>query len=451
MPKYTKYIRHYKNKLVLQPMLGCFDNTLFKTPKIDCLAKMGTVLLKNYCQQAVCGSTRASVMTGLHPDFTRFWDLKTKMRDVNPDVVTLPQYLIWQGYTSSGINKIYHPSCVDKKSDEVFWSIPFLKPKATDYAKELGEPAFKHYQSVSMKIQANGDVSESKANKIKDDGENVNGKPGPATECSDLTDDAYEDGVSSKMAKHQIIELTKSGKPYFMADGFHKPHLSFVAPKKYWDMYKREDMPLAPFQEHAKNEVFIAYESSGELRNYSDMPEFTTFTKEELRAGLKPEKQKDLLHGYYASISYVDTQVGVLLNTLDSLGTLNNTIVVLWGDHGWHLGNHDLCGKNTNFEQASSSYCIISAPNLKSGKTSSLSEHVYIFLSICEFSGLKIPRVLQGKSSKPLMQNNTAKVISYAMSQYYYKLKSIEQKSLDYINDNLMGYSLSDKQYRLTL
>lgn len=435
----------------LKPILGCYDNTLVKTPNIDRLANMGTVFLNNYCQQAVCGPTRASVMTGLRPDFTKVWDLKTKMRDVNPDVLTLPQYLISQGYTTSGVGKIYHPSCVDKKSDELSWSIPFLKPKASDYSKESGEPVFKHYQSVAMKKQANSEVSKSKVDKIEDDGENVKGKPGPATECLDLPDDAYEDGVSAKIAKHQIIDLTKSGKPYFMAVGFHKPHLPFVAPKKYWDMYKREDMPLAPFQEHAKNEVFIAYESSGELRNYSDIPEFTTFTKEELRAGLKPEKQKELIHGYYAAISYVDAQVGVLLNTLDSLGTLNNTIIVLWGDHGWHLGDHDLWGKHTNFEQATRSPLIIVAPGIKSGRTGSISEHLDIFPSVCDLAGLQTPEVVQGKSVKPLMENNSATIMSFAMSQYPRKLKSTEIKTLGYASGKLMGYSLRDKQYRLTL
>ena len=435
----------------LKPILGCYGNTLIKTPNIDRLAKMGTVFSNNYCQQAVCGPTRASVMTGMRPDNTKVWDLKTKMRDVNPDILTLPQYLISQGYTTSGIGKIYHPSCVDKKFDEASWSIPYLKPSAADYASGLGEPAYKHYQSATLKLAAKNNESKVKSIKGDDDDESPKGKSGPATEALDLPDNAYEDGVSAILAKNQIINLTKSGKPYFMAVGFHKPHLPFVSPKKYWDMYKRDDMPLASFQEHAKNEVFVAYESSGELRNYTDIPEFTTFTKEELRAGLKPEKQKELIHGYYAAISYVDAQVGVLLNTLDSLGTLNNTMIVLWGDHGWHLGDHDLWGKHTNFEQATRSPLIIAAPSLKSGKTNSITEHVDIFPSICELAGLQIPKALQGKSLMPLMQNNNATVINYAISQYPRKLKGTEVKTLGYENGNLMGYSLRDKQYRLTL
>lgn len=304
----------------LKPILGCYGDKLVKTPNIDRLAKMGTVFLNNYCQQAVCGPTRASIMTGLRPDATKVWDLKTQMREVNPDILTLPQFLISQGYTTSGVGKIFHPSSALKKVDPVSWSIPFLFAKASDYPTGIGEPAYKHYQSPTLKKAAEeAGVTKGNGKKEKDeDGESS--KPGTATEMLELPDNAYEDGVNALIAKKQLIALTKANQPYFMAVGFHKPHLPFVSPKKYWDLYNREEMPLAPFQEHAKNEVFVAYESSGELRNYSDIQEFTTFTKAELRAGLKPEKQKELLHGYYAAVSYVDAQIGVLLNTLVEVG-----------------------------------------------------------------------------------------------------------------------------------
>jgi arylsulfatase A-like enzyme len=437
----------------LKPILGCYGDKLVKTPNIDRLAKMGTVFMSNYCQQAVCGPTRASVLTGMRPDYTKVWDLKTQMRDMNPDIVTLPQFLISQGYTTSGVGKIFHPSSAIKKVDPISWSIPFLKVDASDYANGLGEPAYKHYQAPSIKKDA-ADAGVVKGNGKKeksDDGEGQVGKPGPATECLDLPDNAYEDGVSALKGKAQIIALTKAKKPFFMAVGFHKPHLPFVAPKKYWDLYKRADMPLAEFQEHSKNEVFVAYESSGELRNYSDIQEFTTFTKAELKVGLKPEKQKELLHGYYAAVSYVDAQVGILLNTLDSLGTLNNTIIVLWGDHGWHLGDHDMWGKHTNFEQATRSPLIVAAPGYKSGKTNSLTEHVDIFPTICNLAGLEVPTILQGKSLAPLMKNNKASVKDYAISQYPRNLDGAEAKKLGYANRKLMGYSIRTEKYRYTI
>ena len=133
----------------LKPLLGCYGNTLVKTPNIDRLAKMGTVFLNNYCQQAVCGPTRASLLTGMRPDYTKVRDLKTKMRDINPDILTLPQYFIGQGYTTSGVGKIFHPSCVDKKVDPQSWSVPFFFAKDSDYAN--GAPVKKHYQSPELK------------------------------------------------------------------------------------------------------------------------------------------------------------------------------------------------------------------------------------------------------------------------------------------------------------
>lgn len=438
----------------LKPELGCYGNTIVKTPNIDRLAKMGTVFLNNYCQQAVCGPTRASLMTGMRPDYTKVWDLKTKMRDVNPDIVTLPQYLISQGYITAGVGKIFHPSCTDKKSDEKSWSIPFMKASVTDYPEGMGEPAMKHYQNPETKAAINKDDEGEKYKKAKENdeaSESVSGNVKPSSECLDVPDNAYEDGADALIAKASIIKLSKEKNPFFFAVGFRKPHLPFVSPKKYWDLYKREDMPIAEFQEHAANEVFLAYESSGELRNYTDIPAYATRSKEDLRAGLQIEKQKELIHAYYAAISYVDAQIGILLNTLDSLGTLNNTVIVLWGDHGWHLGDHDMWGKHTNFEQATRSPLIFAAPGLKSGKTKSLSEHVDVFPTVCDLTNVPIPTFLQGKSLKPLMMNNKSSIMEYAVSQYPRKLKGDQAKKLGYANGKLMGYSIRTEKYRYTV
>jgi len=213
-----------------------------------------------------------------------------------------------------------------------------------------------------------------------------------------------------------------------MAVGFHKPHLPFVAPKKYWDLYNRAEMPLATYQEHSKDGPLIAYHKSGELRNYPDIPEFATLSPELLRIGLTKEKQQELIHGYFAAISYMDAQVGILLNTLDSLSALENTIIVLWGDHGWHLGDHDLWEKHTNFEQATRAPLIFAAPKMKPGFTNSLSEHVDIFPTICDLAGVPVPNWLDGKSLKPIIQNKQAKVNEYSVSQYPRKLNKDEMK-----------------------
>jgi len=439
----------------LKPILACYGNTLVKTPNIDRLAKMATVFNSNYCQQAVCGPTRASIMTGKRPDYTKIWNLTTQMRDMNPNILTLPQYLISQGYETSGIGKIYHPSSALNGVDPVSWSIPYLKAEESDFPANLGEPANGQYQFAATKALMTPEMIKERKQKNKElaqeNDENPKSIKGPSTECIDVPDNAYNDGVNALIAQKQIIALSKQNKPFFMAVGFSKPHLPFVAPKKYWDMYQRDAMPIAPFQEHAKNSPLIAYHQSGELRNYPDITEFVSLPADSLRIGLKLEKQKELVHGYYAAVSYMDAQVGILLNTLESLGTLDNTIIVLWGDHGWHLGDHDLWHKHTVFEQATKAPLIIAAPRIKGGKTNSQTEFVDVFPTICNLAGLPIPNQLDGKSLKPLMLNNKASVKEYSISQYPRKLKKEEAASLGYKKGNLMGYTLRTNQYRYTI
>ena len=438
----------------LKPLLGCYGDTLVKSPNIDRLAKMATVFNSNYCQQAICGPTRASLMTGRRPDVTKIWNLTTQMRDVNPDIVTLPQYLISQGYETSAIGKIYHPSSALDGVDPVSWSIPYLKSKESDFPADLGSPANGQYQLPSTKATMTPEIIKQRKQQSKDlaaNDENPKSIKGPSIECMDVPDNAYQDGVNALLAKDQIIALSKGNKPFFMAVGFSKPHLPFVAPKKYWDLYKREDMPIASFQEHSKNGPLIAYHQSGELRNYIDIPEFATLPADSLRIGLKLEKQKELIHGYYAAVSYMDAQVGILLNTLESSGTLNNTIIVLWGDHGWHLGDHDLWHKHTNFEQATRAPLIIAGPGIRAGKTNSLTEFVDVFPTICNLAGVAIPKNLDGKSLKPLMLKNTASVKEFSVSQYPRKLKKVEMTRLGYKKADVMGYTLRTPRYRYTI
>jgi len=432
----------------LKPELGAYGNKLVKTPNIDRLAKMSTVFLNNYCQQAVCGPTRASLMTGMRPDYTKIWDLKTQMRDMNPNILTLPQYLITQGYNTVGTGKIYHPSSSIKKIDPVSWSMPYLEPEESDYANNLGKPANGQYQKPENK--AIFAVKKERVQRDNDDEEPTTIK-GPSSENYDVPDNAYDDGVIALMAKNKLIEFSKNSKPYFMAVGFRKPHLPFVAPKKYWDLYNRADMPLATFTEHAKDAPEVAYHKSGELRNYIDIPAFATFNQPGNHVYIKEEKQKELIHGYYAAVSYMDAQVGILLNTLDSLGTLNNTIIVLWGDHGWHLGDHDLWEKHTNMEQATRAPLIVAAPGMKAGKSNSLSEHLDIFPTICDLAGLNVPAQLQGKSLKPIMQNNSSAVKDFSVSQYPRKLSKEDTQKAGFDSNKIMGYSLRTSKYRFTI
>ena len=429
----------------LKPILGCYGDTLVKTPNIDRLAKNGTVFLCNYVQQAVCGPTRASLLTGKRPDYTKVWDLKTKMRDMNPDIVTLPQHFISQGYTTAGVGKIYHPSCVDKDVDGASWSIPFVKKvKDKYYASEFGLPAAGHYQLPAtkdriLKNEASDDGDQKKA-QDEEEATVSKMKAGPAVECVDVPDNAYVDGADVDKALEMMKDLSGKDKPFFLAVGIHKPHLPFVAPKKYWDLYKRDSMPVAKFQEHAANSPEIAYTRSAELRNYQDIPDLCSFTGQGNHIGIQLDKQKELIHGYYACVSYTDALVGKLLAELDSLGQTENTILVFWGDHGWHLGDHDLWCKHTDYEQATHAPLIIAAPGIKPSRTESMTEFVDVFPTLCDLAGITIPTNLDGKSLVPLMKNPKAEVKDYSVSQYNRKLN---KKQVE-------GYSVRTKRYRYT-
>ncbi len=437
----------------LKPILGCYGNTMIKTPNIDRLAKMGTVFMNNYVQQAVCGPTRASLMTGMRPDYTKVWDLKTRMRDVNPDILSIPQYFISQGYSTQGIGKVYDPRCVDKDIDKPSWSVPYYKTDSKYYGV-YGEPAEGRYQLAETKQLAEKYIKEALDNgKTKAEAnEFVQTKIKPSVESADVPDYAYNDGANILQAKDILAQLSKNNKPFFFAVGVAKPHLPFVAPKKYWDLYKREDMPLAKFQEQNKNPVAVAYHNAGELRGYTDIPPLTSFTDQKSYGLTLPvDKQKELIHGYYAAISYTDANVGKLLDALDSLGLTKSTIIVLWGDHGWHLGDHNLWCKHTNFEDATRAPLIIAAPGLKPAKTNSQTEHIDIFPTLCELAGVNIPAKLDGKSLVPLMKYPAASVKEYSVSQYPRSNASAENERLGYADANAMGYSIRTKQYRYTI
>jgi iduronate 2-sulfatase len=437
----------------LKPILGCYGNTQIKTPNIDRLAKMGTVFMRNYVQQAVCGPTRASLMTGMRPDYTKVWDLKTRMRDINPDILSLPQHLITQGYTTQGIGKVYDQRCVDKDLDKPSWSVPYYKTD-NKYYGAYGEPAEGRYQLPETKALAEKYIKEALDNgKTKAEAnEYVQTKIKPSVESADVPDYAYVDGANTLQAIDILGQLKQKNHPFFFAVGISKPHLPFVAPKKYWDLYKREDMPLAAFQEKSKNAVDIAYHNAGEMRGYTDIPPLTSFTDQKPYGITLPvDKQKELIHGYYAAISFMDAQVGKLLNTLDSLGLTKNTIIVLWGDHGWHLGDHNLWCKHTNFEQATLAPLIIAAPGMTPSKTNAQTEHIDIFPTICDLAGVSIPSVVDGKSLVPLMKNPAAAVKEYSVSQYPRSSASAENERLGYADPNAMGYSIRTKQYRYTI
>ncbi len=419
----------------LKPLLGCYGDTDIISPNIDSLAAGGTVFLNNCCQQAVCGPTRASIMTGMYPDHTGVWDLETRMRDVNPDILSLPQYLRQHGYETTGIGKTYDPRCVDKKLDEPSWSVPYGSEKVS-IDQSLGPMAGSYRDPETIEAMKKGEAAIKGQKFISGSAKTAaltmaaGAMASPATECTDVPDNGYHDGALAEAGCRLLEKLTAAGKPFFLSVGFLKPHLPFIAPKKYWDMYDRSKIKIHPFQEHAKGSPEIAYHTSGELRSFSDIPDVGDLTV---------EQQKELIHGYRACVSYVDAQIGKLLKKLDELGIADNTIVCLWGDHGWHLGDHGLWCKHTNFEQAARAPLIIRAPGKPRGnKTLSPTGFIDVFPTLVDLAGLSVPAHLHGKSIAPLMENPKASVREAVLSQYP---RTIDGKPA-------MGYTLRDERYR---
>ena len=382
----------------LKPLMGCYGSDVVLTPNLDRLAAKGFIFKNNHCQQAVCAPTRASLLSGLRPDKTKVWDLKTLIRDMNPDIRTLPQYLKQEGYQTAAIGKVFDKRSVDNGHDSISWSIPYKDLKGVN-------------------IKGGGYIYEKKR---------------VSTECADAPDSITLDGRVVVESEKLLKKLLINKQPFFLAVGFHKPHLPFVAPKRYWDLYDRSAIQLPPFQEKAAGAPNYAFQPGWEVRSqYEDVPK-------DFNIAIPKEKQRELIHGYYACVSFIDQQIGNLIDYLDELGIRENTVIVLWGDHGWHLGDHDMWCKHTNFEQATRSPLIFSLGDEFIGETIAPTEFVDVFPTLCELAEVDIPGNLDGVSLVPLMQNKISKVKDVAVSQY------------DRWPDK-MGYSFRDQRYRYTV
>jgi len=390
----------------LRPEINASGNKVIKTPNLDRIAARGTTFDRAYCQQAVCSPSRSSLMTGRRPDATRVWDLETHFRTALPDAVTVAQYFKNHGYHSQGMGKIFHGGFDDAPS----WSVPWETPKAPQYAT-----------AEAQKLQASNVDKRGRGR-------------GPAYESADVSDDTYTDGKTARLAAKTLGELKQSGKPFFLAVGMAKPHLPFVAPKKYWDLYDPAKIYVPPFQKLPAGAPGFVGHSNGELRSYAGMPKDGVVDNATART---------LRHGYYAATSYMDAQVGLVLDALEKEGLADNTVIVLWGDHGWQLGEHGLWHKHTNFELAARAPLIISAPGQKAvgRKSLSLAEFIDIYPTLADVCGLPKPKDVEGVSLRPVLDDATAKVRPVAISQYP---RSDAGKSL-------MGYSIRDDRWRLTL
>jgi iduronate 2-sulfatase len=347
----------------LKPIGGCYGGTA-KTPHLDRLAARGVLFERAYCNQAVCAPSRNALLTGLRPSTVGIYDLGTNFRKATPDAVTLPQHFKAHGYRTEGLGKIFHVGHGNKE-DPASWSVPHWKADVVAYARK-DEGMTREEALFSNKAAA--------------------GLPrGAAVESADVADDAYPDGA---LATEAVRRLRAARGPFFLAVGFVKPHLPFCAPKRYWDLYDPALLPLAERRMPPAGAPAYAPTTWGELRQYRGIPE---------QGALPDDLQRTLVHGYHAATSYMDAQLGRVLDALDKTGLARNTIVVLWGDHGWHLGDHGQWCKHSNYEEAARIPLLIAAPGVPAGaRTAGLVESVDLYPTLCELAGLPVPPGLDG-------------------------------------------------------
>ena len=391
----------------LRPELGCYGAEHAITPSLDRLAESGVLFRRAYCQSAVCNPSRASLMTGKRPDTIGVLDLRTELRAGSPDVVTLPQHFRRHGYFTASTGKIYHNVFPDEPSwDERVYLLGY--PFDPD-AVYRGEAGLAIQEEKRQKRIANGRGKSGK------DRFGFHYLKAQATEAPDVEDAAYYDGAQTDWAVKKLGELAERDEPFFLAVGYYRPHLPFNAPKRYWDLYDRDALPLAENDFVPRGAPSMAPNTQRELRGYTDFRD----AKHPAEEPLSETDQRRLKHGYLASVSYVDAQIGRLLDALDEHGLAENTIVVVWGDHGWKLGEHGGWGKMTNYEVDTRVPLLVRAPGRGGGlDTSALVEFVDLFPTLCELCDVPVPDDLEGTSFLPLFADPDRPWKSAVFSQY---------------------------------
>lgn len=389
----------------LRPQLGCYGDSIAITPNIDRLAGRAVVFDRAYCQQAVCAPSRASVLTGRRPDATKVWDLQTHFRQALPTAITLPQHFKTHGYEARAVGKIYHDPA--DAQDPVSWSVPPVLSVTDDAGGKY---------ALSENLKSTGSWKTA------------------ATECADVPDSAYVDGRVCNAAITAIRELKDTN--FFLAVGFRRPHLPFSAPKKYWDLYEHADIPMPSQPDPPKDAPEMALHDGVELRGYADMPDTGPLSEEQIR---------QLRHGYYASISFIDAQIGRVLDELERQGVLDETIIVLLSDHGFHLGELGLWCKTTNFELDTRVPLIISRPGgFRKGKRSdAIVELVDLYPTLADLAGLPEPEEVDGVSLEPLLAHPHRSWKNQAFSQFPrpWMYKGAPE---------VMGYSVRTVDFRYT-
>jgi len=373
----------------LRPELGCYGAEHIQSPNIDQLAADGTVFQRAYCNVPVCGASRASLLTGLRPAHKRFLNFMTRADKDAPEAISLPSYLKKNGYQTISNGKIYHHEHDDKDSWDELWRAESNSKSWKDYALT---------QSLENETNTRG---------------------GSAYERADVEDDVYRDGKIAAKVIEDLRKLSQSDKPFFLGAGFIKPHLPFNAPEKYWKLY--DGKVSVPYNNYAPENA-----PKQSLHNFIELRIYDGINK---KGPVSDEMASNLIHGYYACVSYVDAQIGKVLDELERLELDENTIVVLWGDHGFNLLEHGLWCKTSSYETALHAPLIVKIPGKNKVKaTSEIVEYVDIYPTICELAGLDLPEHLQGDSFKNLLYKRKAKSDGIAIAQW--------KKGLTVIKDN---------------
>lgn len=360
----------------LKPLLGCYGDQLIKTPNIDRLARRGVRFDLAYCNQAVCITSRMALLTGLRPQTLGIYDFGRSFRSVRQDAVTMPQFFKSHGWRTASLGKVFHVGH-GNHDDEPSWSEPSVKGDVVNYLTFTGDS--REEALFTNRSQA--------------------GLPrGPAWEAPDVADDAYPDGQLAREAVRRLTAAKGGSEPWFLALGFVKPHLPFCAPKRYWDLYERVTFAIPPAVRPVGAPGY-APSHSGEMRNYEPTPG---------KGPLDDDLARTLIHGYHACVSYVDAQLGLVLDALDANGQAGNTIVVLWGDHGWHLGDLGIWGKHTNYEQATRIPLIIAAPGMEPVASAAMIENVDLYPTLAALAGLPAPVGLDGVDQGPALRGRPA-------------------------------------------
>ncbi len=396
----------------LSTTLGCYGAAGVVTPHLDRLAARGLKFERAYCQASLCNPSRTSILTGRRPSSLRIWDNDPHFRGIYPRIVTLPQYFRANGYHTAAIGKLFHNWGQAITGDPQSWS----EPETYHWAAH-----FQDWYLPDRPFQIHSDIPK-----------------GPAVQRAEVPDEAYLDGRIAAAAVNKLRELRET--PFFLAVGFWKPHLPYNAPKAYWDLYTRDNLPPVIYPEPVEGLPEFSYVNSNEARSYTDVPK---------EGPIPAEKQRELRHGYLAAISYLDAQVGKILDELDRLDLTSRTTIVFMSDHGYHAGEHGQFGKWTNFELGTRVPLIISSPGNTQPNTvsNSLVELVDLYPTLVAVAGFPAPREaekLDGVSMLPVLKDPRETTKSYAISQISRPLGA----GPDF---DVLGSTIRDERFRYTV